>query len=177
MKKSVKAAFCGLASALCIALMFTGSLFYIFAYAVPMLLGLVTLMLNKTFGKGYAIYLYISTSVLSLLFVPEKETVMMYVLFFGYYPVIKPYMEKIKIRFIPFLLKLILFNISVFAIEIICVYVFAIPFFEDGVFSSAMLIFFAAAMNISFVMYEMLLQKFSVLYEMKIEKRIKNALK
>lgn len=177
LKKSVKAAFCGLAAALCIALMFAGSIFYVFAYAVPMLLGLVTLMLNKTFGKGYAVYVYIAVSILSLLFVPEKETVMMYVLFFGYYPIVKPYVERIKVRFISVILKFLLFNISVFAIEMICVYVFEIPFFEDGAFSKSMLVFFSAAMNFAFVMYELLLKNFTILYEKKIEGRIKNALK
>lgn len=177
LKKSVKAAFCGLAAALCIALMFAGSIFYIFAYAVPMLLGLVTLMLNKTFGKSCAMYVYIAVSLLSLLFVPEKETVMMYVLFFGYYPIVKPYIERIKVRFISFVLKLLLFNISVLAIEMICVYAFGIPFFEDGVFSKSMLFIFAAAMNFAFVMYELLLRNFTILYEKKLEGRIKQALK
>ena len=86
MKKSVKAAFCGMAAALSVALMFAGSLFYIFAYAIPMLLGIIVLMINKTFGRGVAFYVYLAVSVLSMLFVPDKEAVLMYALFFGYYP-------------------------------------------------------------------------------------------
>ena len=93
LKKSVMAAFCGMAAALSVALMFAGSLFYVFAYAIPMLLGVVVFMINKTFGKGYAIYVFIAVSVLSMLFVPDKETVLMYALFFGYYPIIKPYIR------------------------------------------------------------------------------------
>lgn len=176
MKKSVKAAFCGIATALCIVLMFAGSLFYVFSYAVPMLLGLITLMINKTFGKVYALYLYFSVAVLSLLFVPEKETVMMYVLFFGFYPVARLSIDKIKLKTVKIILKIVLFNFAVTAIELICVYVFGIPFFEDGVFSKSMLIFFTAAMNLSFLMYEFLLKSFTVLYERKIEERIKKAL-
>lgn len=177
LKNSVKAAFCGLASAICVALMFAGSLFYVFAYAIPMLLSLVTFMVNKTFGKGFSLYVYGATALISLFFVPEKETVMMYVLFFGYYPIVKPYIEKIRIKFIPSVIKFLFFNIAVLVIEIICVYVFGIPFFEDDVFSKSMLIFFTIAMNLSFVMYEFLLKSFAVLYEKKIESRIKNALK
>ena len=86
MKKSIQAALCGLAAALCVTFMFLGGIFYIFAYTVPILLGLVTVMIKKTFGNASAVSVYIAVSILSLMLVPEKETVMMYVLFFGYYP-------------------------------------------------------------------------------------------
>ena len=177
MKKSVKAAFCGMAAALSVALMFAGSLFYIFAYAIPMLLGIIVLMINKTFGRGVAFYVYLAVSVLSMLFVPDKEAVLMYAFFFGYYPIIKPYIEKIKVKLLPTALKYLLFNASVFVIEILCVKVFGIPFFYDGVFSKSMLVFFTVAMNLCFVMYEFFLEKFKIIYERKIEPRIIKALK
>lgn len=177
MKKSVKAAFCGMAAALSVALMFAGSLFYIFAYAIPMLLGIIVFMINKTFGRGVAFYVYLAVSVLSMLFVPDKEAVLMYALFFGYYPIIKPYIEKIKVKSLPTVLKFLLFNASVFVIEFLCVKVFGIPFFDDGVFSKSMLVFFTVAMNLCFVMYEFFLEKFKIIYERKIEPRIIKALK
>lgn len=177
LKKSVMVAFCGMAAALSVALMFAGSLFYVFAYAIPMLLGIVVFMINKTFGKGYAIYVFIAVSVLSMLFVPDKETVLMYALFFGYYPIIKPYIEKIKVKGLSLILKLLIFNLSVLIIETLCVKLFNIPFFDDGVFSKSMLIFFAVAMNLCFVMYEGFLKNFKIIYERKIEPRILKALK
>lgn len=176
-KKSVRAAVCGLATALSITLMFLGGVVYVFAYTVPMLLGLVSVMIKKTFGAGSAVFVYIATSLLSLILVPEKESVMMFILFFGYYPIVKSYFEKIKIKAVQFILKLLLFNASLAVIELICVYVFGIPFFEDGVFSMALLIGFAAAMNFVFVMYDFLLKIFLILYEKRIEKRIKKFLK
>ena len=175
--KSVRAAMCGLAAALSITLMFLGGVLYVFAYTVPMLLGLISVMIKKTLGTGSAVFVYIATSILSLILVPEKECVMMFVLFFGYYPIVKSYFEKIKLKAVRFILKLLLFNASLAVIELICVYAFGIPFFEDGVFSAALLIGFAAAMNFVFVMYDFLLKIFLVLYEKKIEKRIKKFLK
>ncbi|MDE5671602.1 MAG: hypothetical protein K2I14_09130 [Eubacterium sp.] len=177
MKKSVKAAFCGMAAALSVALMFAGSLFYVFAYAIPMLLGIIVFMIHKTFGRSYAFYVYLAASILSMLFVPDKETALMYALFFGYYPIVKHYIERIKIKALSLLLKLLLFNLSVFVIEILCVKLFNIPFFDDGVFSKSMLIFFAVAMNLCFVMYEGFLKNYKIIYERKIEPRILKALK
>ena len=164
-----------MAAALSVALMFAGSLFYVFAYAIPMLLGILVFMINKTFGRGYAFY--VAVSILSMLFVPDKETALMYALFFGYYPIIKPYVEKIKVKVLSFLLKLLLFNLAVLAIEMLCVKVFGIPFFDDGIFSTSILVLFAVAMNLCFVMYEGLLKNYKIIYERKIEPRILKALK
>ncbi len=177
MNKSVVAAMCGLSAALSVVLMFLGGLFYVFSYTVPMLLGLIIITVRKTFGNRAAFAVYFSVSVLSMILVSEKESVLMYFLFYGYYPIIKPYIEKIKPRAVSFLVKLLLFNLSVLVIELLCVYVFQIPFFDDGVFSAAMLIFFAAAMNLSFLMYEFLLKYSLILYEKRIEKRIKKLFK
>ncbi|MCH5316428.1 MAG: hypothetical protein J1E05_00505 [Eubacterium sp.] len=176
-KKSLRVAVCGLAAALSVTLMFIGGVVYIFAYTVPMLLGLISVMIKKSFGTPSAVFVYIAVSLLSLMLVPEKECVMMFVLFFGYYPIIRESFEKIKSKAIRFILKFILFNVSLTVIELICFYIFGIPFFEDGVFSAWLIIGFAAAMNLVFVMYDFLLKSFLILYEQKIEKRIKKFLK
>lgn len=172
MKKSIKAAAGGLCTALSVVLMLLGSVLYIFTYAVPMLLGILITMLKKTFGKGTAFSVYLATAFISFLLVSDKECVLMYVLFFGYYPIIKPHLEKIKPKPLSYLLKFLIFNASVIIIELISVYVFGIPFFEDGVFSKTILCMFALLMNIIFFMYEFLLKYYLLIYEKKLEKRI-----
>lgn len=177
LKKSVKAAMCGLAAALSVVFMFLGGLFYVFAYVVPILLSILITIIKKTFGTSSALTVYIATSILSLILVSDKECVMMYLLFFGYYPLIKPHIEKVKLKVIAFVLKLLLFNSALLLIELICVYVFRIPFFEDNGFSVAILILFAAAMNFIFIVYDCLLKISILLYEKKLEKRLKNIFK
>ena len=176
-KKSVRVAVCGLAAALSVTLMFFGGVVYVFAYTVPMLLGLISVMIKKSFGAGWAVFVYVAVSLLSFMLVPDKESVMMFVLFFGYYPIIRESFEKIKVKVLRLILKFLLFNASLAVIELICIYVFLIPFFEDGVFSWGLLIGFAVVMNLVFVMYDFLLRSFLILYEKKIEKRIKKYLK
>ena len=89
LKNSVKTAVGGLCAALSIVLMFLGGISSVFVYAVPMLLGTLMCMLKKTFGARCAIGVYISVSILSFVLVADKECVLMYALFFGYYPIIK----------------------------------------------------------------------------------------
>lgn len=177
MKKSIKAAVGGMCTALSVVLMFLGGVLYIFTYAVPMLLGILMTMLKKTFGNSTALSVYAATSILSFILVSEKECVLMYVLFFGYYPVLKPCLERVKPKAVSVLLKFLIFNIAVLVIEIISVYVFGIPFFEDGVFSKTILILFAVLMNITFFMYEFMLKYYLLVYERKLEKRILKLLK
>ncbi len=173
MKNSEKAAVGGLCTALSVVLLFFTSVLYIFTYVVPMVLGVLMSTVKKTFSSACAWSVYIAVSVLSLFLVPEKESVLMYVLFFGYYPIIKSGIEKIRPAAFAFIVKLILFNITVAAAELAAYFIFGIPFFEDGSFSYVMLVLFAVLMNVVFVMYEFLLRNFMVLYEKKLEKRIK----
>lgn len=172
MKPSVKAAVCGACTALSVVLLFFGSVVYIFSYTVPMALGILMIMLTRTFGKDSALTVYIASSILSFLFVPDKETVLMYALFFGYYPIVKSSLDKIKPKAVSFLIKLLIFNLSVVVIEILCVYVFGIPFFENGVFSYAMIFAFGGMMNVIFFIYEYVLKIYLILYINKFEKSV-----
>lgn len=177
MKSSIKAAVCGICSALSVVLMFLGGVIYIFSYTVPMILGLLMIMLQRTFGRSSALTVYFASSVLSFLLVPEKETVLLYILFFGYYPMLLPFLEKIKPKILRIFVKFLVFNVSILVVELLCVYAFGIPFFEDGVFSYTMIILFAVLMNIVFIAYEFALKSILALYVKKLEGRIKKIFK
>lgn len=172
MNKSVQAAVGGVCAALSVAVMLCSGIFYVFTYAVPMILGLVMMFLKRTFSSSCAWCVYIAVSILSIILVPDKESVLMYTLFFGYYPIIKSNIDKIKFKLIRNIVKLLIYNLAVAAVECIAYFIFGIPFFEDGNFSAAMIILFTVLMNVTFVLYEFLLKNFMILYERKLEKRI-----
>lgn len=177
MKPSIKVATCGICTALSVVLLFFGGTIFIFSYVVPIVLGVLMIMLKKTLKTSSAVSVYVATSILSFMIVPDKETVLLYVLFFGYYPIIKSSIEKIKPKFLLAFVKILLFNVSFVVIELLCVYVFGIPFFEEGHFSAFILISFVALMNLLFAMYEYILKYSLILYETKFEKRIIRILK
>lgn len=160
-------------TALSVVLMFLGGVMYVFSYVTPLILGALMMILNKTFGKSCALTTFAAVSVLSMLLVTEKESVLLYVLFFGYYPVIKVRLDAVKSKFIRISLKLVIFNTALAAAELLAFYAFGIPFFEDGINSIWFVIAFAAAMNLIFAMYELLLNKFFILYVKAIEPKIK----
>ena len=61
-------------------------------------------------GLFSGIYVYIVCSALGLILLPDKTAAFIYVLFFGYYPVIKSLIERIRGTVIQWVLKLLVFN-------------------------------------------------------------------
>lgn len=177
MKNSYKIAVCGMCTALSVVLMFLGGVLYIFSYTTPILLGLIMMMINKTFGKSSTITTYFASSVLSMILVTDKESVLLYILFFGYYPILKNKIDLLKSKFLRVLLKFIMFNIALAGAELLSYYVFGISFFEDGSKSVWIVLAFTAAMNIIFLMFEFLLNRYYILYVSKFEPKIKKLFK
>lgn len=52
----------------------------------------------RTFGYGTAWITYVSTGLLSFFLVPDKECMLMYVLFFGYYTIVRQWIGRLRPR-------------------------------------------------------------------------------
>lgn len=176
MKKSTTLAVCSIVTALSVVLMFFGGITFIFAYIMPMLVGMLMIMLKRTFSTASAWITYTATSVLSFILVADKECMLMYVMLFGFYPIIQSGLNKIKITPLKILVKLIIFNTLLAGAQLILVYVFGIPFLEDGE-GKWLIIVFAILMNIMFIIYDRLIVSLTKLYEIKLEKKIKKYFK
>lgn len=176
MSPASKAAMCGMCTALSVLLLFLGGVLMIFAYICPMITGIIMIALVSTFGYSSAWITYFATSVLSFFLVPDKECMLMYVLFFGYYTIIRLFIEKIRLSAVKWIIKLVIFNAALVAVNLLLFYVFGVPFqtAEDG---KALIIIFWIVMNILFLLYEKLLSLLTVLYKKKIEKRIRKIMK
>lgn len=177
MKNSYKIAVCGVSTALSVVLMFLGGALYFFSYITPLVIGLLMLMIHKTFGKSCAVTTYVSVSLLSVLLVTDKESVLLYIFFFGYYPILKKYLDSVKSKLLRVFLKLVLFNAALTVTELLSFYVFGIPFFEDENKSLWIVAAFGAAMNLIFIMFEFLLNKYFILYVNRFEPKIKKFFK
>jgi len=61
-------------------------------------------------------YVYIASSVLGMLLLPDKAAPLLYIFFFGYYPVVKSLIERLKSIILRWVIKLAVFNIALTAI-------------------------------------------------------------
>jgi hypothetical protein len=176
MRNSTKIAVCALTTAMSVVLLFLGGITFVFAYLMPMIVGLFSIVLDSTFGKQSAVLTYLATGILSFILVADRECVLMYIAVFGIYPILKEYFERARFKAASYCFKLLFFNTVLALTQLALVYVFGIPFLESGE-SKWFIAVFAVMMNILFIVYDRMLTVLTVVYKAKIEKRIKKYFK
>ncbi|MCL2124377.1 MAG: hypothetical protein FWH33_00120 [Oscillospiraceae bacterium] len=63
-------------------------------------------------GIAPGLYVYVVSSLIGALVLPNRSTLLLFILFFGYYPIIKRLSEKLRSRAAQWALKLVLFNVA-----------------------------------------------------------------
>lgn len=108
--ESQKIALCGMLGALSVVLLLVGCALQIGTYAAPMLAAFLSIPVLEEYGPRYALTLYVCVSILAVLFVPETELALFYVLVMGYYPVLRVRLNRIKSKVLRWILKFAIFN-------------------------------------------------------------------
>ena len=174
MRKSKQVALSGMIAALQLVLLFLGGVMWIFCYASPMFCGLAVIILNESVGKKFSLLTYIVCSIIAILFVPEKECALTYIFFFGYYPIIRDYFDKLP-KALSVILKFVLYNVSIAASQLLLVFAFRIPF--DNSFGKWSIPMLVLSFNFVFFFYEKLLPRMTKLYQLKYKSRLERLLK
>lgn len=111
-----KVALGGVMTALGVVLLLLGSVLGLGVYAAPMLVGWCLIPLGREWGRGYQVTLWAAISLLSLLLVPDVEEKLMFTFLFGWYPILRPALQKQK-KPVRVVLKLVIFNVISVALE------------------------------------------------------------
>ena len=114
MNQSVRLAFCSMVAAASTALLFLAGLVPASTYAISALAGILLFPVMIELGRNWAVSVFIAVSLLSFLLSGDKEAVLAFVLFFGFYPVIKASAES-KRKEYSVLAKAAFFNITAIA--------------------------------------------------------------
>lgn len=175
MKNSKVIAYSGVATALSVVMLFLGSIFWVLGYTMPLVASLVMIILLDSISQKSALLTFVSTSVISFILLNDKECVLLYVLFFGYYPLIRDKINEIKPKFLSYLLKFVSFNAAMVLTQILCVYVFGIPF--DDMLGKWGIVVFALCLNLVFVVFDKLYTLLLRLYRIKLKKKVEKYIK
>lgn len=170
MSNSVRVAFCGIITALGTMLMFATGLISIGTYALPALAGVLSMVIVVEMGAKWAWMVYISTSILSLLLATDKEAVVLFILFFGYYPILKACLERLPKKTIMYLLKFAVFNAAMILDYFITVAILRVPqesFTIHGVFLPWV---FLVVGNVVFLVYDFALSGLVLVYYQRFHK-------
>ncbi len=175
MKNSKIIAYSGIASALSVVMLFLGSVIWVLGYTMPLVASLIMIVLSDSVSKKSALLTFVSTSVISFVLLNDKECVLLYVLFFGYYPLIRDKVNDIKPEFLSYLLKFATFNVAMILVQILCVYVFGIPF--DDMFGKWGVVIFVICLNLVFAVFDKLYALLQKLYKIKLKKKVEKYIK
>lgn len=175
MKNSKVIAYSGVATALSVVMLFLGSIVWVLGYTMPLVASLIMIVLLESVSKKSALLTFVSTSVISFILLNDKECVLLYVLFFGYYPLIRDKLNDIKPKFLSYLLKFVSFNAAMVLTQILCVYVFGIPF--DDMLGKWGIVVFVLCLNLVFIVFDKLYTLLLRLYRIKLKKKVEKYIK
>lgn len=174
-KKTSYITFCALTAALISAIM-AASYFPYLTYAIPAIAGALIIMPLVELTSGYAVLTYIVSCALVLLF-SEPEAKLMYVCFFGYYPLVKALLEKLKSRVMEYILKLITFNGAVTLVYYVLAKLFSISMDGIGDYGKYGIAVLYVLGNIAFILYDICLTRLCGLYINRLHEKIKKIMR
>lgn len=145
----------GILAALAVVIMSMGTLIPVATYVCPMLCALLLKLVQNACGRRIAWAWYGAVAILSLLMAPDKEAAAVFV-FIGYYPVVKPFLDKKKL---PWLWKGLLFNAAILSMYWLLMHLMgmdaiAAEFEELGIAMTAVLLVLG---NVTFFLLDRLL--------------------
>lgn len=158
-------AFAAMAAALAETVMLLGYLTGIGTYASPMLAGLILMAVGIVSGNKWQWISFGAVSLLSLILIGEWELDLMFCCLLGWYPMIRPLLEK----FAPFprwCIKLAGMNMIVTGVETLVMKVLAPQAETFGVLLALLI-----AANLIFIVYDRLVGRLSVVLRRRLSGR------
>ncbi|MGN1482016.1 hypothetical protein [Porcipelethomonas sp.] len=110
---SYKVALGGVISSLCLLAMFMAGVAPFLYLTLPMIAGALISIMVVEVNTSWAFLTYAAVSLLSIFVTYDKESALIFILFFGHYPIIKHKIEKIHFKPLKFSVKIVIFNICI----------------------------------------------------------------
>lgn len=153
-------ALCGMMAALAVVIMCMGGIIPVATYICPMLCAMLLAVVLQFVGRRLGWTWYVAVSILSLLLGPDKEAAAVFV-FLGYYPIIKPWVDRRKLSL---LWKLMIFNLSIGILYTLLLYLFRLDqvvrdFSEFGLVLTLVTLFLG---NVTLFMLDFLLSRLAL---------------
>lgn len=149
-----KVALCGVISALSLVLMLLTGLIPVGTYAFPIFSGILLSVIVIEFNSKWALAVYFVVSVLSFFLSGDKEAVLYFIMFFGFYPILKGTVERIHALWIQYLLKYAVFNVCIIGAFFAGLYLLQIPRESFELFGVYLPWVFLLIGNIIFLLYD-----------------------
>lgn len=152
------------------------SYFPYLTYSIPALAGLFIMTLVIETDKKWALASYFASAVI-IFFLAEPEAKLLYIAFFGYYPIIKAIFETMKSRALEYILKFLVFNLAVVLSYTVFAELLGVTYSEMNEFGKNTMWVLLVLANIVFPIYDIALSRVATFYMVKIHSKVSKILK
>ncbi len=171
MKNTVKLTFAAIMAGLASAFMLT-SLFPYLTFAIPAVAGLFIMLVMIETGVKWAVLSFAVSAALTVLLPGDIEAKMLFVMFFGYYPILKAAFEKPKSRTVEYILKFLVFNAVIIVSYAVIGPVIGIDNTDLGDFGKYTAVILLAVANVVFPIYDIAVSRIATLYMIRLHKSV-----
>lgn len=176
MKYTVKTALGGMCIGLSAALMMLSSLIPFLTYAIPAMAALLVMFMRIECGWKWALGVYVGSSIVCALVVPEKEAVAIYIALVGYYPLLKLLLDKLP-KIAGYIVKSAFFVGMIIGIYYIIMHIFGISTELLDETQGFMIPLLVVLGLIAFIMYDIAIEKLEIAYYRRWQKQFRKIFK
>lgn len=177
MKQSSKCAIGGIVAAVSLVLLISVAVIPFLTYALPAVAGALVIFMVVETDKKWAFGVYCTVAILGMLLVPDKEVAVMYLAFFGYYPIFKALIESKLPLVLGWIVKVLTFAGTMAGSYYLMIKLMGITIDETEEFGVWAYPILLGMGTVTFVIYDIALTKMITLYIMKWQKHFKRYFK
>ena len=159
MGKAFRIALGGVVAALGIVLMACTGLFPYATLALPALAGFLTVPVVVELGKRWALLVYAVVGAVSVFLTPDLSAALFFLLFFGYYPIVKSLIEQLGKLPLEWAIKIAVANAALTALYFAARFFFSLGEVEAVFFGHDVTWALWLAANAVFVLYDLALTR------------------
>ncbi len=171
-----KLSFASVLTALTIVCLYGSTLLPTGKIALLALTSLCVLVTQAECGTRYSLIQYVASALIGLLLVPTKFQIILFIVFIGYYPIVKSYIERLNKLWLEWVVKIFYFNAMLIVLYFIVKY-FLLRYVSFGpIFDYVLshLVIVVAILELVFIFYDYLLSLMASYYNNVIKKKMQN---
>lgn len=171
---TTRLALCGVLAALAVGLMFFGGAVAFASIACPVLASLVLIPVYAETGKKWSALWFFAVALLAALLAPEKESAVLFA-FFGYYPMLRKWLGRLRPKWFKWLVKLAFCNAAVLAAYGLMLFVFRMEALTEEFvqYERYVIALLLALANLTFVIYDLLIDRLEIFYHVRLRPKLK----
>ncbi|MBQ9375238.1 MAG: hypothetical protein IJU04_02740 [Ruminococcus sp.] len=164
----------GIIASVCLLLMFCTNMFPMLDYTIPAFAGFLMVVMIVETSPKWSIVTYFVVSALCLIVTPNYEATMLFILFMGYYPILKFYLDRLKNKVLAWVIKFAVFNLALVLFYLVFTFLFTSVDLLEGMemFGKYALLILWVMANVVFVVYDIVLGQLIDLYVNWFRKKI-----